>query len=373
VRSNSSAVIEPFKLERYFARYEFAVPHLLCASDCESLGLGELLALEDGAYERFRRVRLGYTESAGSPSLREAIAALYAGIGPEHVLIHAGAEEAIYAFVRATLSAGDHVVVQVPCYQSLFEVARSQGCDVAPWVSVEADGWAPRFDDLERLVSTRTRAIVINSPHNPTGHAFSADALQALGAFADERGIALFSDEVYRGLELDGEAPPAACELSPNAVSLGVLSKSFGLAGLRIGWIATRNARVRDAVARYKDYLTICNSAPSEFLAEVALRQRSTLLARNRALTGANRALLDAFFARRAGAFAWVRPRAGPIAFPRLTGDEGADAFCDRLVHEAGVLLLPSSCYDWGDRHFRIGFGRANLPEALSRLDAFVD
>jgi aspartate/methionine/tyrosine aminotransferase len=364
--------MEPFRLERYFARYEFAVRYLLCASDCETVEIGQLLALEEGASERFRTLRLGYTESLGAPSLRREIAALYGGIEADDVLVHSGAEEAIYAFVRGTLRAGDRVVVQVPCYQSLYEVAHSQGCEVARWESGEADGWAPSLDRLKSLVTERTRAIIVNSPHNPTGYTFGAEALRALAAFADERGIVLFCDEVYRGLEPDGTSPPAACELSPNAVSLGVLSKSYGLAGLRVGWIATKNARARTASAAYKDYLTICTSAPSEVLAELALRNREPLLARNRALVHANRELLDAFFARHAQRFAWVRPDASPIAFPRLLGAEGSDAFCDRLVREAGVLLLPSSCYDWGDRHFRIGFGRANMPEALARFEQFL-
>jgi aspartate/methionine/tyrosine aminotransferase len=365
-------MIETFKLERYFARYEFTAPYLLCSSDSESTSIGSLLALDEGAQERFLEHRLGYSESPGSPALRRAIAAGYRGIDADEVLVHSGAEEAVYAFVRATLTAGDRVVVQFPAYQSLYEVARSQGCEVDRWEAVEADRWAPSLDALEGLLTPRTRAIVVNSPHNPTGYAFGVETLREIAALAERRGIVLFCDEVYRGLELDGAAPPAACELSASAVSLGALAKSFGLAGLRIGWIATRNERVRRAVAAYKDYLTICNSAPSEFLAELALRHAASLLARNRALAIANRDLLDGFFTRRADTFAWVRPGAGPIAFPRLLGDEGAERFCDRLVRDAGVLLLPSWVYDYGDRHVRIGFGRANMPEALARLDAFL-
>lgn len=365
-------MIEPFSLERYFAQHEFSAPYLLCASDCETTSIGDLLAFEEGARDRFLEHRLGYTESGGTPSLRRQIASLYRGIAAADVLVLSGAEEAVYAFFRATLAAGDRVVVQFPAYQSLYEVARSQGCEIDRWEGVEADGWAPNVAALESMLTARTRAIVINSPHNPTGYAFPPDALRAISALAERRGVLLFCDEVYRGLELDGTTPPAACELSASAVTLGVMSKSFGLAGLRIGWLATRNERVRSAVAGYKDYLTICSSAPSEFLAEIALRHATTLVARNRALAIRNRAILDAFFARRPETFAWVRPGAGPIAFPRLLGGENTDAFCERLVRDAGVLLLPSSCYDYGDRHFRIGFGRANMPDALARLDAYL-
>jgi aspartate/methionine/tyrosine aminotransferase len=301
--------------------------------------VAEVLAFEDGARERLESLRLTYTESSGSPGLRREIAAVYRHVAPDDVLVHSGAEEAIYAFMRATLRAGDRVVVQVPCYQSLSDVARSQGCAVDRWEAVEAEGWAPRLDELEALLTPQTRAIVVNTPHNPTGYAFDEAALRALVEIADRRGVLLFCDEVYRELELDVPLVPAACDLSPNAVSLGVMSKVYGLAGLRVGWLATRNAAVRGAVAAYKDYLTICNSGPSELLAEVALRHRHRL-------------------------------HAGPIAFVRLLGDEGAEALCERLAREAGVLLLPSTCYDYGDRHLRFGYGRANFSEALARLAA---
>jgi aspartate/methionine/tyrosine aminotransferase len=362
--------IEPFLLERYFARYEFAVPYLLCASDCETVTVDELLAIEDGARDGLYSLRLGYVESNGSPALREAIAATYDGVSPDEVVAFAGAEEAIYAFMRAVLRPGDRAAVHVPCYQSLESVARAQGCAVDRWEAVEEDGWAPSLRALERTLTPQTRAIVVNTPHNPTGFAFDERGLRELARTADERGIVLFCDEVYRRLELDVPTPPAACELSRSAVSLGVLSKAYGLAGLRIGWIATHNEAVRRAVAAYKDYLSICNGAPSEYLATIALRNGDALLRRNRDLARRNRALLDAFFARRPDRFSWTRPKAGPIGFARVHGEEGAQALCDRLARDAGVLLLPSGCYGHGDRHVRVGYGRSNFPEALAKLEA---
>ena len=154
----------------------------------------------------------------------------------------------------------------------------------------------------------------------------------------------------------------------PHAISLGVTSKTYGLAGLRIGWIATHNAEVYGRMAALKDYTTICNSAPSEFLAELALRHREQLAARNLDIITNNLALLDAFFTRHADRFAWQPPEAGPIAFPRLIGED-VEAFCDALVREASVLLLPGTMYGHPGNHFRIGFGRQNLPQALARLE----
>jgi aspartate/methionine/tyrosine aminotransferase len=187
--------------------------------------------------------------------------------------------------------------------------------------------------------------------------------------FADTHGIVLFSDEVYRGLEHDdADRLPPACSLSESAVSLGVMSKTYGLAGLRIGWVATRNAAVLSRMAALKDYTTICASAPSEFLAELALRNGNAIAARNRGIIAANLALLDEFFARHADRFFWRRPAAGPIAFPRLrVGD--IETFCGALLESCGVLLLPGTVYGDMGNHFRIGFGRRNMPDALARLE----
>ena len=361
--------IPPFLLERYFASHEFNVQFLLCASDCQSVSIGELLQLEPGAAERFFEQRLGYTESAGSPALRQAIAALYASTRPEQILVHSGAEEAIFLFMHAVLQPGDHLVVQSPCYQSLFEVARSIGCTVDPWPLREEEGWAPDLSELRRLIRRRTRAVVVNSPHNPTGYQMPLAMFREVIRMAEERGILLFSDEVYREAEYqEKDRLPAACDLSEACVSLGVMSKSYGLAGLRIGWLATRNARLLDAVAALKDYTTICCPAPSEFLAELALRYRQAILRRNLGLIAGNLQVLDEFFARHPERFVWLRPRAGPVAFPRLIGAE-VESFCDRLRERSGVLLLPGSVFGDKDNHFRIGFGRANLPEAVARLE----
>jgi aspartate/methionine/tyrosine aminotransferase len=159
--------------------------------------------------------------------------------------------------------------------------------------------------------------------------------------------------------------------VSASAVSLGVLSKSYGLPGLRLGWVASRNTPVLRGMAQIKDYTTICNSAPSEFLAALALRQRVRLLARNLAIVQHNLPLLDAFFARHVDRFTWVRPSAGPIAFPRLVGDQDVEAFCAEVAAQAGVLLAPGTLYDCPG-HFRVGFGRRNMPEALARLEAHL-
>ena len=190
--------LQPFKLERYFAKYEFSVKYLLCSSDCEAMTIADLLALEENTTEKFTQTWLGYTESAGAPTLRSAIATLYTSIQPEQVLVHSGAEEAIFWFMHAALQAGDHLIAHWPCYQSHIEVARSIGAEITPWVAREENGWALDLDELRRSIRPNTKAIVINTPHNPTGYLMAHDTFAEVMAIARQHGLYVLSDEVYR-------------------------------------------------------------------------------------------------------------------------------------------------------------------------------
>ena len=364
--------LPPFKLERFFAKYEFNTEYLMCSSDCESMSIAELLNLEESAAEKFQQTWLGYSESQGSPALRAEISKLYETIQPEDILVHTGAQEAIFLFMFAAFKQYDHVIVHSPAYQSLAEVARAAGCDVSPWRAREENGWSLDLDELRHLMRSNTKAIIINTPHNPTGYLMPGEDYEALHKFAAANKLLLFSDEVYRESEYDSSARlPAACDLGDYAISLGVTSKTYGLAGLRVGWIATKNKKIYEKMASLKDYTTICNAAPSEFLAEVAMRNRQKLIERNLGIIKQNLEVIDSLFARHANLFSWVRPRAGSMAFPRYLGGN-VDKFCDELVKRAGVLLLPGSVYDDSHNHFRLGLGRKNLPQAVQRVDEYL-
>lgn len=365
--------LPPFALERYFEKHEFSAPYLMCASDCETLSVAELLAMESGAEAALAALPLHYTEARGGAALRAAVAALYTTLSPQETLIHSGAGEAIFTYLQVALQPGDHAVVHAPGYQSLAEVARAAGASVSGWRGDPTRGFALDLDELEGLLQPNTRLIVVNFPHNPSGYLPERAFVDRLIAIAAERGLRLFSDEVYRGLEHHpGDRLPALADLYEGATSLGVLSKSYGLAGLRIGWLASRDRELLDRASALKDYLTICNSAPSEFLATIALRHHERIAGRNRERVLRHLELLDAFFARHRERFDWWRPNAGPIAFPayrpREAGDD-VEAFCRRVLEQSGVLLLPGTLYGEGDEHFRVGFGRSNLPEALGRLE----
>jgi aspartate/methionine/tyrosine aminotransferase len=365
--------IKPFRIEQYFGKYEFTAKYLLSNSDAESRTIKELLDLEPGAHERFLEHWCGYTESPGAPELREAIAAIYKQIKPDDILVVAAAEEGIFVLYHALAGPGDHIIVETPCYESGLEVARSTGAQVSEWRRCFENGWAHDIAALEKLLQPNTKIIYINTPHNPTGLLMPATIFKQVLDLAASRGILVFSDEVYRELEHDPATRlPAACEAYEHAISLGSMSKSYGLPGLRLGWLASRDPEIIRRCLEFKYYTTICSSAPSEFLTALALRHREVLVQRNREIVLRNLSLLDAFLRQRPDLFEWVKPNASPIGFVHFKPQRDVLAFCEKVVRDSGVLLLPGTVYDQ-PRHMRLGFGRKNMPEALAQLGAYLD
>ena len=362
-----------FALERWFARFEFDVRWNLCASDVEPLSLRELLALADEEGRAlWDGLGLGYTESAGHPLLRAEIAAMYDGLEADDVLVCAGAEEAIFVLSAVLAGPGARAVTVVPAYQSLHEVARAAGAEVAT-VQLHHAGsnWTLDLDRLRAAVAGGARLLVVNAPNNPTGWMPDAADFRQIVRIAEDAGAVLISDEVYRLLEADpADRLPAAAELSERAVSVGVMSKAFGLAGLRIGWIATRDRDLLARAAARKDWTTICSSAPSEVLSIIALRARDALLSRARAIVDGNRALAAAFAAAHSDHLEWAPPRGGTTAFPRLLRHPDAEAFALDLARDQDALILPGSAFGADPDRFRLGLGRRDLPAGLDRLAA---
>ena len=364
--------ITTFDLERFFDLYEFDAEILLCASDIESWTLPEVLNLASGDQtRRWESLSFGYTQTAGHPMLRSQISALYEDIAPDQILTFAGAEEGIFVIANVLLDESSHAVVVVPSYQSLHEVATATGAEVTK-IALGAD-WALPLDDIEAAIQANTRLVVINSPNNPTGTVASTEDLRRLTAECESVGATLFCDEVYRFLHHEGSHPAAAADISPTAASLGVMSKSYAMPGLRIGWIASRDQDLMRRLAEFKDYTSICNSAPSELLAEIALDNSSTILGRSREIVESNLAVADAFFHKWDGAFRWTRPAGGTTAFPEFTTAYGIEEFTKQLMTEERVLLAPASLFGWSGNNFRLGMGRRNFPEGMERLDRFAE
>jgi aspartate/methionine/tyrosine aminotransferase len=365
--------LEPFVLERYMAEREFRARRLLSSSDCESLRMAELVAEADVETRAlWRDLRLSYTESQGHPLLRREIASLYRDVGHDQVL-EVVPEEGIFLAMTALLSPGDHVVVTSPAYQSLHAVARSIGCRISAWRPEDEESW--RFDParLRELVGGGAALVVVNFPHNPTGWLPGAAELTEIVAIASAAGAWLFSDEMYRLLEHEpGTTLPSAVELYERAIALGGLSKAFGAPGLRVGWLVARERSLLARLSELKDYTTICGSGPSEVLALMVLRARRRILDRNLALIRRNLAHLDHVMTGLTEILGWTRPRAGSIGLARLERDRSATELSQALMDETGMLLLPSTTFDFGDRHVRLGFGRADFTDGLDELAAWL-
>jgi len=374
-----SATLPEFRLEVFFERWEFGARHHLTASDAQTLTVGEVLALgTDEQREAFEQLALSYIPTWGTPPLLDAIASTYDSVGPEHVLAFAGAEEAMFWALQELVGPGDHALVTVPNYQSMETLTVATGAAVEGVALRPEDDWALDLDALERLLRPETRLVAVNFPNNPTGALPDRATFAALVELCAERGIRLFSDEVYRGLELDpARTLPQAADLSPSAVSLNVTSKAYGLPGLRIGWLACRDRALLERLERRKHYTSICNAGPSEHLATIALGAAERIRARNRAIIAENLPAFDAFFAAWPEHFAWERPQGGCVTFPRLLTGEPTSAFCRRLVETAGVLLLPADIYrsdlaDVPTDRFRLGVGRRDPAPALAAFDRFL-
>jgi len=366
--------LQPFKLERYFSKYEFEVPHLLCCSDCEPLSLNGLLKYADQkSIDLWHNLKLGYTDSRGHPILREEIAKLYKTIDPENVLVITP-EEGIFIAMNVLLKAGDEVIVTFPGYQSLHEVARSLGCRIIPWMPSEKENWRFDVDYIKSMITDKTRLIIINFPHNPTGALLSQSDFNEILAVAQDHGITIFSDEMYRMLEFNStDRLISAADAYDRSITLSGMSKSYGLAGLRIGWLINKDHGILEQLAAYRDYTTICSSAPSEILAIMALRAGGKIIERNIKIIKNNINYLNDFFDAHSQRFLWILPRAGSVGLVKLLFTLDPEKFCTHLREESGVLLLPLTVYDYKGPYIRIGFGRINMPQALDKLRVYMD
>ncbi len=365
--------LNDFKLEVFFGKHEFTAPYLLTQSDCESMTVKELLALEPGSMDTLLGSRLGYTEVTGSPELRNEIAKLYSNMDKENIIVHVGAQEPIFNFMNVFLNKADHVISQFPVYQSLFEVARAIGCEVTKWTIKQGDqGWFMDIDELESHIKPNTKLICLNNPNNPTGFIFSEAEMRKIAEIARKHNIYIFCDEVYKGLELDGIKRPWFSDIYEKGVSLGVMSKAYGLAGLRIGWIATSDHEILTEMTKMKHYTSICSSSTSELLSVVALKHSNEILTKNLALIEKNLEIADAFFKKYSNLFIYNRPQAGPIGFHKINIEMPIKDFVDKLVEESGVLLLGSNIYDFDGQYFRMGYGRSGFEASLKHFEDYL-
>lgn len=367
-----------FKLEAHFSKWEFKARYHLTASDAQSISMQELLELatpEDKA--GFENLWLGYTETFGAPDLREAIANTYAQISANDVLCFCGASEGIFAANSVILDKDSHAIVVTPNYQSHESLPAAIG-DVSGVPLNADDSWSLDIDEVAAAIKPNTKLITINFPHNPTGTILARERYDALIELCRKHGIYILHDEIFHGLgHSESVHLPPIADVYERGLSLNVTSKSYGLPGLRIGWIACQDKAVLQRMERMKHYLSICNSGPSERLALIAIKNRDKLLKRNCQIVDKNIPKWQALFDDFPDLFEWSVPDGSCMAFPEYKGPEGVEVFTQNLVEQSGVLLLPSSIYSstlgaTPQQHFRIGLGREGLDEGLSVLREHV-
>ena len=368
--------IASFETEHFFARYEFNTPYQLCNSDCESISIAELLSLAGDSLEKFGRERLIYTESQGSSELRKSIASMHAKVKADDVLVLGTPVEGIYLAARAVLDPGDEVIVLTPAYDALTQMFEhvAGAAQVRKWAFKPGEAsWELDLDDLRALLTPQTKMVVVNFPHNPTGYLPSAEFLRELASLAGEHDLYLFCDEMYFGLVHSGTQPiPSAAELTENSIVLSGLSKTFGLPGLRCGWLIVQDEALRDNIMNWKFYTSICPPVPTEYLAIAALKERKTLCDRNITRIEQNLELADAFFARWPELFSWRRPLAGSTA---LVGFHvpSVRAVSEKLAQEEGILIQPADMLGSDDQHMRIGLGRDSFADVLARFEDWLN
>ncbi|MEJ7762291.1 MAG: aminotransferase class I/II-fold pyridoxal phosphate-dependent enzyme [Thermomicrobiales bacterium] len=371
--------IEAFALERWMTRYENHVAYDIAESGIAPLTTRDLLDLLPGddretMLAALLDTKLGYSEAPGSEELRTDLAATYAATGPDEILVTTGAIEANYLLFNTLLDPGDHVVAVAPAYQQLLSVPAAIGCEVSRWEVRPEDGFSLDLDALERLVTPRTRLVVINSPHNPTGAMLDADDLRRVYALAESVGARVLSDEAYRWLSHDdgAEPVPPMRDLGPLGISVGTFSKPFGLPGLRIGWIAAPAGLVA-ACWGARDYVSLSPGKLNDALALLALRHREPIQARNRAIIAENKAVAMDWFAANDDLVAWRPPAAGLLTMLAYAADMPSLPLANRLAEEASVMLAPGSTFGL-EGHLRIGIGQepAIFREGLDRASTFL-
>lgn len=355
--------IETFALERWMTTYEVDVEFDIAESGIYPMTVNELLDLEPaGERERILSglldTRLGYSEAPGSLELRTRLAETYRDSGPDNILITTGAIEANFLLFNVLLEPGDHVVAVYPAYQQLYSVPRAIGCDVSLWKLRPENGFRFDLDELRELVNSRTRLIVINTPHNPTGAILSQDEVQQVYDLAGSAGARVMSDEAYRWLDLPGgdELAGPTRDLGDSAVSVGTFSKPFGLPGLRIGWIAAPADIVAECWSM-RDYISLSPGKLNDALAVLALKHREGIRGRTRDIVQQNLSTMEAWLSEHSDIVSWQRPRGGLLALLEYNLDIPSMDLANRLAEEYSVMLAPGSAFGYEHR-LRIGVGQ---------------
>jgi aspartate/methionine/tyrosine aminotransferase len=367
--------LKPFLLDAWLDQYEHGIEFNLAASTGPAWTVSDILALaDDETHHRFLNHKLVYGRPAGADSLREAIAEMQR-VPVEAVQIFTGASEALVAVMWHAAEPGANVIIPLPGYAPFSALPQSLGLETRFYRLRRENGFRIDPDEIKRLADSKTKLILVNSPHHPTGATIGDAEIEVLHAFTAARGIQLVNDEVYHPI-YHGRQTKSAARL-PHATVISDLSKAFSLAGVRTGWMIEHDAQRRQQYWTARAYFSICNSTTGEILSEIAIRKRDLVLGKTQEVATRNLKLLDRFMADHRDVLGWIPPQGGMTAFPWLVSgerlnEENSRPFCQAAAGR-GILLAPGDCFD-APSHFRLGFAAAgdNFPNALDRFAAFI-
>lgn len=358
-----------FLVDAYFTEYESKANYMMGSSDPESLPLKEVVS----DLSKYADESLRYALGNGYLSLREKLSTLYETVTPEQIAMMNGGEETIYVTMRALLKPGDEIVVQMPSYQSLSVIAKEIGCSIIEYRPGFEEKWAFNPEMLETKITPKTRLLILNYPHNPTGACLTDSEMASITALCRKHRLYLISDEVYRFLRMDESCSDASfADLYENAVALGSFSKTFAAPGLRLGWIATKNPELMHKLLAYRHFTSTCSNLPCQWIANELLNKRDTIMQRNNAIVRQNAALLEQFVQQHTDLFAYVPPKGATMAYIKLLGGQSATDFCMEVLEHTGVLIVPSSVLESSDEYLRVGLGRESFPKCIQLVSEYL-
>jgi len=366
--------VDPFLVEQFMNAYEHKVELNIAETCVAPFTLNEFLTLVEKTdfLEQLKEMKLNYGFIEGSRDLRQGIANLYDRMKPENVLSTGGAIGANFLVFYSFVEPGDTVISIFPAYQQLYSTARSFGANVKLLRLHEDNSWLPDANELAELVDKKTKLIVINNPHNPTGSLINAGPLREICAIAEDAGAYVLCDESYRGLYINpDDSVPSAVNLNDRAIATGSFSKAFSLTGLRLGWIAAKRELIQECM-QHRDYTTISNCAIADALASLALKHVDRIFERNLRIVRTNHRILSKWIENEP-LIDWISPKAGTSAFLRYKMDIPSKDLCLRLIQDKGVFLVPAYCFEM-EGFVRIGYGcrTETLEAGLSRFKDFL-
>lgn len=360
------------RLEKWMRRYYFDTDLDLGSSGVENFSLAELRRLLEISESEMDAIVFDDSRTLGDPDLRAAIAAHWGEADPQRVMATNGSTEANYLIMNALLRPEDEVIVLAPLYQQLYGIAEAIGCNLCTWRLRPEDGFAPDIADLRRLISPRTRMVIVNFPHNPTGASVSLKQQDELVEIVSGAGAYLVWDAAFAAMTYDDTPlpPPISYQRS---ICFGTLSKAYGLAGLRVGWVVAPT-EVLAKCERLRDYVTLHLSPLVELIARRAIERAEVLVDMRFKQLRVNLEILAAWIEQQRGLVEWTRPLGGACAFVRLPFVRDTAPFCHQLARQHRVLLVPGTCFGY-PQHARLGFGGSteNLKEGLARLAALME